>query len=375
MAPLPPLVSRHDSWVSVDPVIGCPADCSYCYLQPLNLTRRRPEIRSSLEEVMSAIAAHFESTGHSWGRPPSPVPICIGNYTDIFMSVDIIDFTAGLCREISKCFPDHLVILITKSPMACQAIERLGRPSLPMILFLSQSFACESTVAEVEKGKTASVAVTIGAARKAKEVGIIPIHFWRPFSPTLNSAHSLAGRVQLVREAGFSSSVVVGFKTCDSALNTLPRAQALLKQAQFVRFGEVTDPQLLQTLLEEGHRQNYPVYRHTSCAIANAMRIPEPLGTWRPGLCDSYCAPCSCPPVQREKCTTLRNLAESPEPQLLERLRVQTQAARVAWEPDHSLIRLGCELPQDQVCALSHAVGFRIEPDKVVATRAWRGSI
>ncbi len=375
MTQLPPLVSRHDTWVSVDPIIGCPADCTYCYLRPLSLTRLAPKIRSNVAEVTGAIAAHLESAGRSWGRPASPVPICIGNYTDVFMSADVVAFLAELGPEIGRCFPNHPIVFVTKSPLACQAIEVLRRSSSPTILFLSQSFVCESSVPEIENGKTASVAITLAAARKAREAGIIPVHFWRPFSPVLNPADSLSERIRMVRDAGFSSSVLVGFKSRGTALKSNPAVQGLLTRTRPVEYGEAVDPQLIQTAFEEGDRLKHPMYRHTSCAIANALGMPESLGTWRPGLGDEYCAPCSCPTIQRASCARLRLRGEVPEPELLERLKTQTGAKRIAWDPGHSLIRLACDLPQDQVCELSHATGFRIEPDRVFVTRAWRGSM
>ena len=51
-----PLVSEHDTWISVDPVTGCLANCTYCYLGPLGLRGRRPRIRVSPAELAAEVA-------------------------------------------------------------------------------------------------------------------------------------------------------------------------------------------------------------------------------------------------------------------------------------------------------------------------------
>lgn len=37
-----PVIDQHDTWLVVNPVQGCPKDCSYCYLKDLGLTLAKP---------------------------------------------------------------------------------------------------------------------------------------------------------------------------------------------------------------------------------------------------------------------------------------------------------------------------------------------
>ena len=39
-------IAYHDSWISVDPIIGCQLNCQYCYMQMTNWTGVQPEIYS-----------------------------------------------------------------------------------------------------------------------------------------------------------------------------------------------------------------------------------------------------------------------------------------------------------------------------------------
>ena len=54
-----PLVAEHDSWITVDPIVGCPADCAYCYLGPLGLRATRPTLRATPEMLVAAVEDHL----------------------------------------------------------------------------------------------------------------------------------------------------------------------------------------------------------------------------------------------------------------------------------------------------------------------------
>ncbi len=75
-----PLIAEHDTWISVDPLVGCPADCAYCYLGPLELRAKRPTVRVRPQELVIELKRYLDYRQGAWRLPMLwPVPICIGN--------------------------------------------------------------------------------------------------------------------------------------------------------------------------------------------------------------------------------------------------------------------------------------------------------
>src|SRR5687768_6686868 len=82
-----PLVAEHDSWITVDPILGCPADCAYCYLGPLGLRAARPEMRATPEMVVAAVEDHLYGRRAGVIDPAyDKTPLCVGNYTDMVLT-------------------------------------------------------------------------------------------------------------------------------------------------------------------------------------------------------------------------------------------------------------------------------------------------
>ena len=64
-----PLIAQHVSWLSMDPLLGCPAQCSYCYLHPLGLTKSKPHEYIPPEQAYRSLLNHphfkkIPSEGH-----------------------------------------------------------------------------------------------------------------------------------------------------------------------------------------------------------------------------------------------------------------------------------------------------------------------
>ncbi len=86
-------IAYHDSWLSVDPIIGCTSACSYCYMRQTGWTGVRPEKVIEVGELIVKLLAsenkHFI---------PNETIISFGNHTDTF-SPENVDYFRNLSHH------------------------------------------------------------------------------------------------------------------------------------------------------------------------------------------------------------------------------------------------------------------------------------
>jgi DNA repair photolyase len=185
--PIVPLIAEHDTWISLDPIIGCPASCEYCYLHAFELTTHRPEIRIAPEALIARLRARFGERGPRWaGNTDLPMPMCIGNYTDQLMTRAGVEFLSAYLPLHAENFPNHPLCVVTKARLRPKDIEVLDRVGHRVLVFLSQSFIQSvAAVSGLERGPISKPSDTVeNAGLLAQSRNLIPLHFWRPLSPT-----------------------------------------------------------------------------------------------------------------------------------------------------------------------------------------------
>ena len=293
-----PLIAEHDTWISLDPIIGCPASCSYCYLQPLGLTSRKPQARVTPKELLDKLVQRFGKDGPRWGGPAKlPLPMCIGNYTDQMMHSDNIEFLTRYLELHATQFPEHPLCVVTKARLKRSSLVELDRVRHPVLVFLSQSFIMDDTeFRKLEIGPTSRSVETAENARLLSETeNLIPLHFWRPLSnrivPDLETAKRQLRKLQ---KAGVRASVAIGLKCGSTLRENAKRLKNLYEGIEIPESGEYLDPIVENRALRAGAELGHPVYRHTSCAIAFVLKQQEALGTWRYPMRETKCEPCSC---------------------------------------------------------------------------------
>ena len=179
-----PIICEHDSWLSLDPLFGCPSRCDYCYLNNLQATNfTEPVERVSPKQLAEDLLAWIAQRGvPTWGgsvSPPLPLPFCIGNYTDQLMTLTGIK---SLCEYLPLHrlnFTDHPLCVVTKAKLRRDDIKELDREGQRLLIFLSQSFASEAGFGRpIERGPTSRPADTVkNASLIADTNNLVPLHF------------------------------------------------------------------------------------------------------------------------------------------------------------------------------------------------------
>jgi hypothetical protein len=301
-----PLVAEHDSWITVDPILGCPADCAYCYLGPLGLRATRPAMRATPEMVVAAVEDHLCGRRAGVIDPEhDQTPLCLGNYTDMVLTRPNRDALVRIVELLAERIPRRPVVVVTKGRLDPDLLAALDAPGFPIFWFLSQSMA-RSAGLPLERGPIADLDTTLDNARLvSRTTHQKAVHFWRPFvaelRPSRADLEKLVGRLAA---SGLSGSVVVGLTRGPGVPLSDERLVTLLDQSTAAPpdHWEVFDDEGWAEAREAAVAAGYPLYRNTSCVLALLSGQPEALGTWRPPYAEHRCLPAACPLAQRGRC-------------------------------------------------------------------------
>lgn len=378
----PSLIAEHDTWISMDPVVGCPADCAYCYLGPMNLRAKKPTARVTPAELARSLRAYLYGQRAELIDPrEDPTPLCLGNYTDMLMTRDNRRFLVDAVRALDEVVAPRPLVLITKAAVAPDLVAELDEFGWPIIWFFTQSFARDRGM-DLERGRIADFETTL---RNAMAVSTSrhqhAVHFWRPFVPELAPAQGSGPVVRRLRDSGMRCSVVTGMHVGPGVPMADPRLRALLPSVAAV------DPDRIQVIDAAGWREtaaagrnaDYPVYRHSSCAIALVRASQEQLGTWRTDLLWNRCLPCSCPNSQRSNCRGLGTSGRKDAEDVAgfgERLAKFLGIApeQVSWDASKGYLYIEANVSEFSYNTILHASRGRyvVSARSVAWQRAWR---
>jgi hypothetical protein len=373
-------VSEHDTWISIDPIVGCPANCTYCYLGPLKLRARRPAARVTPAELAPKIKQYLADRGldDSYMRL-TRTPICFGNYTDTFMTRQNIDYFHEYAKLHAAEFPSHPLCVVTKARLRYPDLQVLDTLGFPIIFFLSQSFLDRPGIGPVERGPTSRVEDTLQNIRMISELrNIKAVHFLRPATKRgVPSQARATETLRQIRDAGCLATVTVGLKVGPGVSLTDAQLLELLGEESKAVPGssEVFPEDVRGYLLTAARELTYPVYFHTSCALALATGHPEALGTWREPVRSTRCEPCECPSAQRSRCDLARNRATAPSTAEASGLgpRFELPVGSLRWSDSESAFRLEKPVRQYTFNLIVHALPYRVVGESVEADEAWLG--
>ncbi|WP_344488354.1 hypothetical protein [Glycomyces endophyticus] len=308
-------------------------------------------------------------------------PICMGNYTDLFMTRENRRVVPAIMEQITSVLNPRLLVFITKSGLDREIVDTIDGFGWPVLWFFSQSFAFMKR-GKLETGPVADFDTTIGNAELvAGTEHQSAAHFWRPFVREL--VPPLAERPRIIerlQRSGMQCSVVIGMaRGPGTPVDDVRLREELPSTFASDAAGEVLDHDSWQHIRATATRQGYPVYRHTSCAIALAEARPEQLGTWSGVVALDRCLPCECPIAQRGRCDAMRI-------DLIDRDGIRTFADEVAkfleiesdaveYRVATKQIRVNTYISEFDFNVILHAAAGRysIQALAIEPNKAWQG--
>ncbi|SOJ52862.1 hypothetical protein MSIMFB_00368 [Mycobacterium simulans] len=366
----PPLVAEHDSWISVDPVLGCPATCAYCYLGRMDLRPKKPRVRVSPREVVNQLLDACAVGGDD-------TPICIGNYTDMFLTRENFELLCEISAAIRSALPERTLCVVTKARQADSLVSDFANfAPQRTFLFFSQSFIHERG-GIFESGATADFEQTLRAVRVARHTpNVTPVHFWRPFLSKLNPVSQLEERLARLKDAGCSSSVVVGLKHSATTTYFEESMQHLFDPEADIDTSsgdEYAPPDLVAELMGAAREAQYPIFRNTSCAISHARRQFDYNGTAVGPTAQQRCREVACPATQRHVCQSHTYVPLS-RSQLAKIVDVSEQH-RLQLRPIEGTISIDGQVDEYVYNKLMHIANGPIAVGGVRQRKHWLGSV
>jgi|GEM_PF-1097071 DNA repair photolyase/NTP pyrophosphatase (non-canonical NTP hydrolase) len=379
-----PLVAQHESWISLDPVQGCPASCVYCYLEPSGLTRRIPgdpiEAPESTYQRLSEYH-YLEKSRFSDVPVGRSFPIAIGNYTDVCLTSKNRQFLLAALAHHKQRMPAVPVCIVTKAALELAFLETINRIGVKVIFFISLSFL----PSQFEKGAPPAKARLKNFERIALFDNIEAVHFWRPVtSVSIPNRTAAASQIELLKSAGAKLSVVTGLKFGDNLAKTF-RAN---EQHPFHEFfsawaeqshlqNEILEPDVQEVILSVAQELSYPVFLHTSCAVSYVLEQPDYNATFRKPHLETRCLASTCPSAQRKRCFSFKARFTAPSQTLLEQVAryLDLPSASVTYSVQREVIFVDCVLTQEEQTYLTQATGFPVRGKDLVPTLEWIGSI
>ena len=354
---------QHASWIASNPVVGCPKDCAYCFLKPEGLNCKAPEVLFSVSESLDDLQKSIFYQ--------EDIPVATGTRTDYFSTPNNVEYLKEYVIEYNKRGIPNPLILITKCSVPQDFIDlliNLEEKGSTFIFFLSYS----GLNADIEKGIDHEKLRE--NFRSLNSAGLKVIHYWRPFVPQNSSKEAMSKVID--HTVNYSKASVI------AGLRLTPEMQK-----QFWFWGEVRDLDIDFSQIEgvwpehvKGYLENYysgkypkhPIGYASSCAIANALQLPDYNGFYNTGICRSN----SCPESQREICRKHWESISFDEGMVKKSLkRLGVKGVGFTWDKKRKVLILSRPLEHGKIVNLTQSHKVPVETSEIDDGYGWGSSV
>lgn len=273
-------VRQDETWIAVDPIVGCAKNCQYCFLQLYGATPKRGEVVLMPDESIDNLLSF-----HTYNPA---LPIMLGSETDVFMNLPNIEYFTNFLRRYHERGIPNPVALVTKCHIPDSFIEFTNTiPETRIIYYLSYSGL----------GRPIEPTTNIERVRenfiRLHSVGKDIVHYWRPFMPQNSSPASMMHVIDHVSRYA-RCTVAAGLKVNPGILAKVQDFWPELAAAD-IQFDQVAAvwPEGVRDFLRDYMSQvhpDYPFYWVNSCALAYVLDIPEFNGIYKGDMCsEAHC--------------------------------------------------------------------------------------
>jgi DNA repair photolyase len=354
---IPRLISYHDTWMSIDPIHGCPYHCKYCVLRYGDKTGVRPQVIASPEETLKQLLGHpFFRSGIT--------PLAIGNETDMLHPLN----SAYLIELLSILQSEGItnsISLITKTPLHDGVLDKIRKfESLKILFYLSYSGLGKN----LEPGFSDENFRT--NFLRVKQHGFPIIHYWRPLLPentTTEAIHTMLEFVSGIADA----SIICGLKLHPELSKIINTSRSIhIPDYYMDKHGEWLETAVLDGILAMAKQvcPDYPIYRHGSCALAYVLSRPNHTATIYQ---KEICLPSRCPARQRGICSSSQHVPHSDR--VIALLRSMGRNSHFHYAVDS--ITIEDDFTQEEFIYMLHVLNYPIKVKQVDYQNIYRGSI
>lgn len=350
-------IAYHDSWISVDPIIGCTLDCQYCFMQLTNSSGIKPKHLYSIPQIVDMLV------NHKYFAPHRTV-LSFGNQTDSFLPENV-PLTLEFFKRLEELEFTNPVAVVTKKRIPGYFLDEISKCThVKPIFCLSYS----GLPPGIERGFNPEDSRENFKNLAGNHFHVI--HFWRPLTEVNVTQEVLENILDFVVQYS-SASVYIGLKL-NPALNNIYCKILDLKipQKLLSSFGDYIPDGVEERLkaLVSSKFPGYPLYKHTSCAVSLNLSIPDYNATiYR----DVICKESRCPDTQRQLC---EKACTTPDPEMVAKC-LHHIGLNCDFDFTEDSIQLSDRISQEDFSFLLHQLNYPINNQKINFTRGLRGSI
>ncbi|MDH6710766.1 hypothetical protein P3T27_007517 [Kitasatospora sp. MAA19] len=355
------IIDVHDTWSVVNPIVGCPAACAYCYLEDLGLTRTRPVELATPEETADLLLADPRH------RPTTIYALY--TYTDALSTPKTRAHLIGLLRALVARAVRNPVCIITKFHVTDAVLGEIvcsRAAGLPVLVYLSYS----GLGRDIERGIHHDL--LRANFPRLREAAVPVLHYWRPALPA-NSTPEAMRTVLSWASTYADATISVGLKVKPSARDQAADLwPALADPGLDLHAAESIWPEAMRTFLSDLPSQyaHHPIFETNSCALAYVLGRADRAGVHGTPTCTRFNR---CPDRQRGRCTTLTSRRA---PLTHARIRGELAAigrAHVPYTWDAHTLTLAAPLAMRDQHFLSQALAVAVRAPRHPGDPMWSG--
>lgn len=334
-------VEYRKSGLSLNHIVGCPLDCSYCVRHLFgNFDQRTPQA------LMTDKQAFEQFISHRYFQPHI-TPVQLFNRATDPMLPEVKPHTHNLLRLLDQAGLTNNVLIITRwrvTPEDCERFNALS--NIKLTILVTYSGIDDPKVEPIKSSIAAnSLRTLFRYARRYRA-----LLYWRPIVPGLNdSAAHIAQAAQLAANAHATvfSGLFYRKEIADYYRSKgIPEPYSSTARRKLLPLEE--EQRLLR--MYEAHAPGTPIFRKTSCGVAYAHQQPDYNGHFGISeLCDT------CPATQYSTC---KAAWKTPDEALLKSLCATLGADGEPLVTDRAIIVRG--LDEQRRYFMQHTLGYQV---------------
>lgn len=281
-------VQYRKSGLSLNHIVGCPLDCSYCVRHLFgNFDQRQPQA------LMSDTQAFEQLISHRYFQPHI-TPIQLFNRATDPMLPEVKAHTHNLLRLLDDAGLTNNVLVITRWKVTAADCERFNAlRNVKLTILVTYSGIDDPKIEPIKSSIAANSLKTLFKGAERYKV----VLYWRPIVPGLNDSPThIATAAALARNA---HAVVFSGLFYRKEIAEYYQAQGIPEPYQSTARRKLLPLEEEQRLLRlyEGYATGTPIFRKTSCGVAFGHQQPDYNGHFGiTELCET------CPSLQLSIC-------------------------------------------------------------------------
>lgn len=344
------IIEMHDTWLTVNSIVGCTNGCKYCFLQATKDNLARPRI---LADAAKAISCLFSSKYYT-----TNIPVCLLPNTDPFLNETNTKYVKEMLDILAKNKISNPIILITKCLIPNEFVDYLSnliKNGMNIVVYLSLSGLSKFYEPNINHAN-----IKINFCNLASK-GIKIIHYYRPFIPENSDAKSITNMLDFVKDYT-NVSVITGLKLKTDFIDKIDFWNITSTEKEKCLNASGVWPVSAYDYFYKDYNHTQNIFQSNTCALAQILQLPSPqyYGTHE---CKNLN---KCSAEQRARCAACKKDTTNIKDRLKEQLvKLGKFDDRIEiFQAEHAIIIKNSKLTTGDCAYLSYILGIKVTIEK-----------